>query len=294
MNQLNQTAECWDQIELYRAKQFWDLPVIQRHRHRLVSGSEHTDFSQWFAKKYVPAPFDRGISLGCGSGFLEREAIRLNIAQRMTGIDSAPGRLKKAAELSESLPIEYHRQNINALSLQENSFDFGLCKTILHHITMLEHVLSELKKALRPGALLYVDEYIGPARFQFQEKTLQIGDQALAALPAALRRFEYNRWEIKTKISRIDPEIVIAADPSEAIRSDEISGLLQQFFTVVEAHGTGGALLFSLLDGIAHNFDPEDEEHNNILRALCAFEEKLTRRHLIADIFKVYVLRNDK
>jgi len=268
--------------------------VIQHYRHKLVSGDEHTEFLPWFADTYVPEPFCCGISLGCGSGFLEREAVRLNIVRHMTGIDIAPGRLKKAAELSESLPIEYRRQNINAISLSENSLDFAMCKTILHHINKLEHVLAELKKALRPGALLYVDEYIGPARFQFQEKVLRIADQALALIPAPLRRLEYNRWEIKTKINRIDPGIVIAADPSEAIRSDEINGLLKKFFTVVEAHGTGGALLFRLMDGIAHNFDPACDDHNNILRTLCTFEENLSRNHLISDIFKVYVLRNDK
>ena len=98
----------------------------------------------------------------------------------------------------------------------------------------------------------------------------------------------------KTRISRIDPQVIIAADPSEAVRSDEINGLLKQYFTVVEARGTGGAILFRLLDGIAHNFDPQCHEHNRILSALCAFEENLTRKHLLPDIFKVYVLRNDK
>lgn len=294
MLQLKQTAEFWDKQELYRPKQFWDLPVVQRYRNKLMSGNEESGYLTWFAEKYCPHPFERGISLGCGSGQNEREAITRGIAKRMVCFDIAPGRIEKAMQLSAGMPIEYYRQNINAIRLDEDSFDFALCKTILHHITKLEHVLSELKKALRPGSLLYVNEYIGPARFQFPEKILQIGDQLLADIPLPLRRLEYNRDLIKTAISRIDPETVITADPSEAIRSDEINALLKRYFTVVETHGTGGALLFRLLDGIAHNFDPACSEHNDILNALCRFEENLTKQHLINDIFKVYVLRNDK
>jgi len=294
MDQINKTARFWDKREAARPLQFWDLPVIQRYRNRLVSGSALMGRLQWFAIHYVAAPFERGVSLGCGSGRMEREAVRLGIAKSMVGIDIAPERIQKAARLARGLPIEYVRQNINAVRLDEDAFDFALCKTILHHITKLEHVLAELQKALRPGALLYVDDYVGPARFQFPAKLLSIADEMLASLPLEVRHCAHNRWEIKNTIPRITPETIIAADPSEAVRSDEINGLLKRFFTVLDVRSTGGALLFRLLDGIVHNFRPECPEHNSLLEALCAFEERLSRRHMIPDIFKVYVLRNDK
>ncbi len=294
MQTLAQTAQFWDKIEHDRPKQFWDLPVVQKYRNRLVSGNEHTGALQWFAETYCREPVRRGLSLGCGSGAQERTALALGIAQCMVGLDIAPGRLAKATQLAQGLPIEYEKQNINALQLKENTYDFALCKTILHHITKLEHVLSELKKGLKPGSLLYVDEYIGPARFQFPEKVLRIGDQVLGEIPPPLRRLRHDTYSIKSVISRIHPETVIAADPSEAIRSDEIQTLLKKNFTVVAERSTGGSLLFRLLDGIAHNFIPDDAEHNHILKVLCTFEENIIRKHMLPDIFKVYVLKNDK
>lgn len=294
MNALEKTAAFWDQQEISRPKQFWDLPVVQQYRNRLVSGCEHTGYLEWFAEKYAVQPFLYGVSLGCGSGHQEREAIRLKIAKEMLGVDIASGRLEQARKLARGMPIVYQEGNINAIRLDENAFDFALCKTILHHLTKLEHVLSELKKALQPGSLLYINDYIGPARFQFPEKILRIGDRLLSEIPPQLRRYRHDPRLTKTRISRIDPQVIIAADPSEAVRSDEINGLLKQYFTVVEARGTGGTILFRLLDGIAHNFDPQCHEHNRILSALCAFEENLIRKRLLPDIFKVYVLRNDK
>jgi len=294
MDALKKTAAFWDQQDISRPKQFWDLPVVQQYRNRLVSGCGHTGYLEWFAKKYAVRPFVKGISLGCGSGLQEREAVRLKIAEEMAGFDIASGRLEQAKKLASGMPIVYHGVNINAINLDENSFDFALCKTILHHLTKLEHVFTELKKALRPGSLLYINDYIGPARFQFPERILNIGDQLLSEIPPQLRRYRHDPRQIKTRINRIDSKDIIAADPSEAIRSDEINGLLKQHFTVVEARGTGGAILFRLLDGIAHNFDPQCHEHNQMLNALCAFEENLTKERLLPDIFKVYVLRNDK
>ncbi len=294
MENIKQTAYFWDQRESYRPRQFWDLPVIGKYRNRLISGDENLGYLQWFSQKYLQTAFKSGISLGCGSGSLERTAISLGIAEKMTGIDVAPGRLKKAAELSTLMPIEYRLQNLNSITLPENTYDFSICKMILHHVKNLELLLCELKKSLIPGALIYVDEYVGPRQFQFSEKILQTGDKVLQEIPFELRRLHFDPTKIKTRINRIDPELINLSDPSEAIRSDEIDSLLKKHFTLLEEHGTGGTLLFRLLDGIAHNFEADNNQHNEILQVLCRFEKNLTDSKLLPEIFKIYVFRNDK
>ena len=165
---------------------------------------------------------------------------------------------------------------------------------ILHHTENLENLLCELQNALVIGGLIYVDEFVGPKRFQFLEKHLQIGDDVLQVIPQNLRRLHYNPQKIKTRINRISIDLIQNSDPSEAVRSDEIDGLLKEYFTVLEEHGAGGSLLFRLLDGIAHNFDKSNKQHNKILNVLCNYEKKLTENHILPEIFKVYVLRNDK
>ncbi len=293
MSHVEQTAAFWDTIDDSRPLQFWDLPVVQRYRKRLISGREDQGALAWFKERYVPRPCGRAISLGCGTGALERRAVKLGIAGSLTGVDIAPARLALARQKADGMPIRYLRANINALQLEENSFDCGLCKTILHHIAKLEHVVTELKKALQPGALLYVDDYIGPSRFQFSEHMLRIGDQVLGEIPVELRRQGPGNTSVKTSISRISPEIIVRSDPSEAIRSDEVERLLKKEFTLLAERNSGGSLLFRLLDGIAHNFDADCREHNQVLKVLCSFEERMMQKHLLPAIFKVYVFRND-
>ena len=49
---------------------------------------------------------------------------------------------------------------------------------------------------------------------------------------------------------------MIAADPSEAVRSAEIVPLLSQYFDILEVRELGGALPHLGLADIAQNFNP--------------------------------------
>jgi 2-polyprenyl-3-methyl-5-hydroxy-6-metoxy-1,4-benzoquinol methylase len=67
---------------------------------------------------------------------------------------------------------------------------------------------------------------------------------------------------------------VMAADPSEAIRSDEIVEVLQQDFEIIEKKDWGGNILQFLLADIAGNFVDERHEHAPAyLRMLINIEE---------------------
>jgi SAM-dependent methyltransferase len=248
---------------------------------------------EWFAARYAPAPFNSGISLGCGSGALDRKAVRLGVVRKMVGIDIAPGRLQRAQRRAGGLDLSYVLQDLNTIHLFQHSYDLAVCKMILHHVTRLEHVLDELRSSLLPGALVYVSEYIGPRYFQFPAEMLRIIEEVLRELPPGLRGLQHGPRRLKTRIRPIAVEHITACDPSEAVRSDEIDALLRKYFTVIAERHTGGALLFRLLDGIAHNFDPDNAQHNHILETLCTLEEELMLKRILPEIFKVYVLQND-
>jgi SAM-dependent methyltransferase len=67
---------------------------------------------------------------------------------------------------------------------------------------------------------------------------------------------------------------VIAEDPSEAVRSDEIVEVLQQEFELIEKKDWGGNILQFLLADIAGNFVDEKNEHAQAyLRMLVNIEE---------------------
>jgi SAM-dependent methyltransferase len=68
---------------------------------------------------------------------------------------------------------------------------------------------------------------------------------------------------------------VIAADPSEAIRSGEIVEVLQKNFVIVEQKMWGGNVFQFLLAGIAGNFREDDPLSQELLCMLIKIEESL-------------------
>lgn len=79
----------------------------------------------------------------------------------------------------------------------------------------------------------------------------------------------------KTTIIFPSQRDVIAADPSEAVRSEEIMKVLQRDFDVVEKKDWGGNVLQFLLAGIAGNFSAEDQLSQALLKMLINVEDTL-------------------
>jgi 2-polyprenyl-3-methyl-5-hydroxy-6-metoxy-1,4-benzoquinol methylase len=94
------------------------------------------------------------------------------------------------------------------------------------------------------------------------------------------RRFNARRQRVKgqgvekTTIAFPSMRDVIAADPSEAVRSGEIVTVLQQYFEIVEMKELGGNILQYLLADIAGNFS-KDEQGQLLLKMLMNIEETL-------------------
>src|ERR1700716_4116665 len=75
--------------ETEAARRFWDegapgepenhywgaQPLVQRAINRRVTGDPNVWPMDWFARRYTPVPAPLVLSVGCGSGILERDAI---------------------------------------------------------------------------------------------------------------------------------------------------------------------------------------------------------------------------
>jgi hypothetical protein len=85
---------------------------------------------------------------------------------------------------------------------------------------------------------------------------------------------------------------VIAGDPSEAVRSDEIVEVLKQDFEIIEKKDWGGNILQFLLADIAGNFVDEKNEHaKSYLRMLINIEETLLQSGEFESDFAYIVAR---
>ncbi|RCV65770.1 hypothetical protein C5S53_02090, partial [Methanophagales archaeon] len=98
---------------------------------------------------------------------------------------------------------------------------------------------------------------------------------------------------IKDKEIRIKPKEIIKMDPSESIRSEEVMDILKNYLEIVSFRPTGGTLLFPLLNGIAGNFETDDEGER-FLGALIELVKILIDRKLLPSDYVFVVAKSTK
>jgi SAM-dependent methyltransferase len=71
---------------------FWlSDPLVWRRVNERVSGDPERWPADWLREYLAPvSPFPRALSLGCGTGNLERDLCRKRIVQSIVGVDTAP------------------------------------------------------------------------------------------------------------------------------------------------------------------------------------------------------------
>jgi O-antigen biosynthesis protein len=216
-------------------------PICRQAINRRVSGNPNEWPLDWFRRVHAATSFERGVSWGCGLGAFERAAVRCGVARRIDAFDISPKSLEDArleAQKEGIAGIEYALGDFDDPRLPPNRYDVAFFHASLHHVRRLERLFHRLRRALGPGAAVYVDEYVGPSRSGWSAGVLAHAQRLLEDLPPAARLGD-----------RIPPPIE-RNDPSEAIRSGEIASFLRQELDLVEWRPCGGqlaALLFPLL-----------------------------------------------
>jgi hypothetical protein len=121
---------------------------------------------------------------------------------------------------------------------------------------------------MRPDATLIVNEYVGPNRFQYSDQVSSMINALLRALPEELRRPYDSR-------PRPTVEEMIANDPTEAVRSEELVGWTERVFDVRERKNIGGTILQHLLYDIVQNFRFDVPRERSLLQMLCVIDAML-------------------
>lgn len=271
-----------------------ELAAIQRRINRRVSGDPLVDPYQYVLAKYFAGqlPVERALTLGCGIGELERGLVQYGFARRHDAFDIADEsicRAREAARKAGLTHIHYETRDVNRITLEDGVYDCVFGVHSVHHLEALEHVFSEVRKALKPGGYFVLNEFIGPAHFQWTDRQLEAINGLLHALPQRLRVDRSGGKGLKTRVQRPTLAEMNRVDPSEAVRSADILPLLPRFFEVVEVKGYGGTVLQLLLHEIAGNFQKSDAETNALLEAICDLEERLIALGDLPDDFALIV-----
>jgi hypothetical protein len=122
-------------------------------------------------------------------------------------------------------------------------------------------------------------EFVGPNQLQFTDKQLAIVNRILDALPESLRTS--TSGQLSGHVTRPDIAAIVAADPSESIRSGDVMAAAAAGLDLRIVRWTGGSMLHPLLNGIAWNFEREPEGPA-LLELLIAFDEILIEHGVLA------------
>lgn len=298
---IGRVAQVWDGLasdtfvrDLQR-RSWTGLTATHLNHNYLMTGSRDCYWVDWLRDQYFAGhgPLDV-LSLGCGSGHFDRILGQHAYAIRsITGLDISPAAIARAQQLADSTQlapsVSYQTVDLNHYEPGSRQYDFIYFFQSLHHIAALERLLDHCRRALRPGGRFLVNEFVGPSRFQWTPRQMDLANEQLATLPPELRRDVVSR-RVKTSVHRPTVGDMMATDPSEAVRSAEIEPLVKARFSVVGEWNWGGTLNNLIFQEIAGNFDETDSTHRDHVDRLIEHENTLIRDGVIPSDFKVFLL----
>jgi SAM-dependent methyltransferase len=185
-------------------------------------------------------PFAHVAELGCGDGILVHVLLDDDPGLTVDADDISTASLARAAERIKThcgatercrfLPIDLNRE-----TMPEAIYDAVLTTGTMHHVENFDFGFGNIGRSLRPGGYLWLNDYVGPNRFQWSDTQMRLADELLALVPKAWRRCD--------KVARCEAGALRATDPSEAGASQHIESALAAHFEIVQKWQRGGTLL---------------------------------------------------
>jgi SAM-dependent methyltransferase len=218
-------------------------PEVRAYINTAVTGSPYLWPLSFLESVTKGRQFERALSIGCGSGALERDLLARGICKSADALDGSLHSLKLAMNGARDAGyadrVRYFAADFNRPVLPRNTYDLVLFQQSMHHVGKLEKLLREVLLSLEPDGVLYIDEYVGPSRHEWLPSHIARQRAAYQMLPRELRMLD----ELPLPI-QVD-------DPSEGIRSGEIMEQLAVGFEVVAERDYGGnylSIVFPQLD----------------------------------------------
>jgi SAM-dependent methyltransferase len=256
---------------------WWHHPPILRHINEKVCGKPVDGFSAGLTLRARSMlgrrlPLSRGISVGCGNGMKEMKLLREGIVQAFDLYELADIRIAAGREIAEKQQLMRDARFIQGdafqLANEPEQYELVHWNNSLHHMLDVEAAIDWSWKVLKTGGLFYMDDFVGPDRFQWPPQMLLAATAVRQSLPD---RLLVNPHKPTTMLPRIvkkpDPEKMRQSDPSEAADSSRILHCVQQRFPEADIIMTGGVIYHLALSDLLANF-AEDEDFRLLERLL--------------------------
>ncbi len=279
---------------------FWDVPKIRERLYRFCSGDRGVDHIDYFINNYLADSRGKkslhGISIGCGLGLAEIRLARSAAFHTFDAWDISPEQIamagKTAADAGLDDVVKFRAAPALRISASPNSYDAAFGIASLHHFWPVSEIARSLNEWLKPGGLLFIFEYVGPARLQWTTAQTDIVNRLLETMPDHLKTRANGR--VKRRVQPPGLLKMWMADPSEAIDSERIMESLQSRFETVEVRKLGGAILHPLFHQIAHNFASGSDEAVRVLEECFKAEDEAMKAGIIGSDFVMAIFRKKR
>lgn len=232
-------------------------------------------------------PGARIFSPGCGRCDKELHIAAQFPDREFVAMDITPGILELARAEADRRGVRnlvLHEGDFNRLDLEPRSFDIVLGLGSIHHVEALEAFWEAVRRALRPGGAVLAQEYVGPNRLQWTEAQRREGSRVLEEM------IPDEHKPVHRRVVPVPVAEIIAADPSEAVRSRDIVPTLKTGGFDLQGYvGVGCSLLQPVLMDQIGTYDPQNWDHNHLLTALFREEDRLLRAGVLEDDFAGFV-----
>jgi ubiquinone/menaquinone biosynthesis C-methylase UbiE len=282
----------WSHTEAL-SSHWWDIPQVVDRWNVLITNSENRDHYRYIADKYFSDQDSiEGISLGCGTGSREVNWVRACTTLNLVGCDISPQRIAQAQENARKCGVEsrltFLVANVYDVDFCEEKYDLIVFEGSLHHLHSHHELFQKIHRGLKRNGILVVNDFVGPSRFQWTSRQLELVNGLLKILPETYRR-EYYDGKIKKRVYRPGKLSMYLSDPSEAVESGSIEMHLHNNFRIVEKRPYGGTLLQTLFKDIAHNFLNDEPATHALLKLIFEVEDEMLRTGEIKSDFIFFV-----
>ncbi|MCH8902758.1 MAG: class I SAM-dependent methyltransferase [Bacteroidetes bacterium] len=281
----------WDENIL--PAHWWILPQVKQRWNEKITGDPNREIENYILQKYFDGRSDLcALMPGCGEGHLELKFASLGNFQIIEAFDIVEANIRVAKEDAGKQGLEkkinFFTQDIYDYLFGQEKYDLVYFNSSLHHFKNVEKIIDSAKSSLKNDGLLIINEYTGPARFQWTKEQLQKVNKLLADMPESFRK----KWKtnlIKKREYRPGLFRMILSDPSEAVESGRILPALRSQLSELEYSAMGGNILHLLLKDIAHNFLEDNIETTQLLEKLFKQEDEFLSTGVQPDFsFGVY------
>jgi SAM-dependent methyltransferase len=244
---------------------FWQSPIVRAAINRRVSGDPAVAPELYLAQRHAPAvPAPQALSLRASDVRLEAALVENELCkcQGVTGLDGEDARAQSAnAGVPKALRqcIRFQQGDLSTFEPPE-PLGAVISRSFLHRQGDLDAAIDRIGAILAPGGLVFVDEFVGPARFQWTDAQLHAINRLLARLSDELLvDLSARDGRHKRSVERPNVDAAAAANPHDAVCSDRIVAALDARLQRVEVSLYGGAIYHQLFTRIMGNFTSQPE-----------------------------------